>query len=124
DVRIIIPERTDSRVVTLANWSFTRQLLPLGIKIYRYREGFMHQKVLLMDERTAGVGTANCDNRSFRLNFEVTLLVEDAAFAKQVQLMLETDMGKCHQVNERELNNQPLRYLLAMSVARLFAPLL
>lgn len=124
DVRILIPDKTDGFVVGLANWSFTQQLLPLGIKIYRYREGFMHQKVFLMDDQIAGVGTANFDNRSFRLNFEVTVLVEDADFALQVQTMLENDMDRCRQVSQQELQEKPPGFTLATAIARLFAPLL
>jgi cardiolipin synthase len=124
DVRVIIPDEPDGPVVAMANWSYTRELLPLGIKVYRYQGGFMHQKVLLMDDRVAGVGTANFDNRSFRLNFEITLLVEDPVFAAQVDSMLRADMGRCRQVTMKEIDNKPAWFPLAMAVARLFAPLL
>jgi cardiolipin synthase len=124
DVRVIIPDEPDGPVVAMANWSYTRELLPLGIKVYRYQGGFMHQKVLLMDDRIAGVGTANFDNRSFRLNFEITLLVEDPVFAAQVDQMLRVDMGRCRQVTMEEFDNKPVWFPLAMAVARLFAPLL
>ena len=85
DVRVLIPDEPDGPVVAMANWSYTRDLLPTGVKVYRYQGGFMHQKVLLMDDHIAGVGTANFDNRSFRLNFEITLLVHDPQFASQVE---------------------------------------
>jgi cardiolipin synthase len=77
-----------------------------------------------MDDRIAGVGTANFDNRSFRLNFEITLLVEDPVFAAQVDQMLRADMGRCRQVTMEEIDNKPVWFPLAMAVARLFAPLL
>jgi len=54
-----------------------------GVKFYRYTDGFLHEKVMLIDEDVATVGTANFDNRSFRLNFEITGVVADAAFAAQ-----------------------------------------
>jgi cardiolipin synthase len=124
DVRIIIPEKIDSTVVGMANWSYTKQLLPLGIKIYRYQAGFMHQKVLLMDNQMAGVGTANFDNRSFRLNFEVTVLVEDPLFAKEVESMLEDDMENCRRVSQEEFEDKPAWFHLAMGASRLLSPVL
>ena len=124
DVRILIPDKTDGIVVGMANWSYTNELLPVGIKIYRYTEGFMHQKVLLMDDRLAGVGTANFDNRSFRLNFEITLLANDLFFAREVENMLENDLGRSRQVSLEEFANKPAWFTLGMAVARLFAPVL
>ena len=111
----------------MANWSYTRDLLPSGVKVYRYQgnqRGFMHQKVLLMDDHIAGVGTANFDNRSFRLNFEITLLVDDPLFAAQVDKMLQADLRRSRQVTLEEINNKPAWFPLAMEVARLFSPVL
>ncbi|MBT4519810.1 MAG: cardiolipin synthase [Halieaceae bacterium] len=124
DVRIIIPDKTDGRVVAMANWSYTRELLPVGVKIYRYKDGFMHQKVLLMDDHIAGVGTANFDNRSFRLNFEITLLVHNREFAHKVEKMLEADMRQSWLVTTDELDGKPGWFPLAMGIARLLSPLL
>ena len=124
DVRVLIPDEPDGPVVGMANWSFTRQLLPLGVKVYRYQGGFMHQKVLLMDSHLAGVGTANFDNRSFRLNFEITVLVQDDAFAAQVEEMLERDFARSRQVSREELDDKPAWFSLAMAAARLLSPVL
>lgn len=127
DVRVLIPDRPDGPVVAMANWSYTRDLLPSGVKVYRYQgnqRGFMHQKVLLMDDHIAGVGTANFDNRSFRLNFEITLLVDDPLFAAQVDKMLQADLRRSRQVTLEEINNKPAWFPLAMEVARLFSPVL
>lgn len=124
DVRIIIPDEPDGPVVGMANWSFTRQLLPFGVRVYRYQGGFMHQKVMLIDSQASGVGTANFDNRSFRLNFEITVLVQDSAFATEVEHMLEEDMRRCREVSLEEIENKPAWFTLAMAAARLLAPIL
>ncbi|MFV0279008.1 MAG: cardiolipin synthase [Parahaliea sp.] len=124
DVRLIIPDEPDGPVVGMANWAFTRELVPVGVKIYRYQGGFMHQKVLLMDDRLAGVGTANFDNRSFRLNFEITLLVHDHYFCADVETMLANDMEHSRQVTREQLNAQPLWFNIACRVARLMSPVL
>jgi cardiolipin synthase len=124
DVRLIIPDEPDKVIVGLANWSFTRELLPAGVRIFRYQGGFMHQKVLLMDDLVAGVGTANFDNRSFRLNFEITLLVHNSGFATEVDDMLKADLARSREVQPEELKEQSLLFNLGMRVARLFAPVL
>ena len=123
DVRVIIPDEPDKRVVAMANWSYTKELLPAGIKVYRYQGGFMHQKVLLMDDRISGVGTANFDNRSFRLNFEITMLIDNPDFAKQISDMLQADMQHSRKVYKEDVKTS-LPWLLAMGIARLMSPLL
>ena len=124
DVRVMIPDEPDGPVVGMANWSYTRELLPPGVKVYRYQGGFMHQKVFLMDDHIAGVGTANFDNRSFRLNFEITLITHDPAFAKQVEVMLDTDFRRSRQVSLEEIDTKPAWFPLAMGISRLFSPVL
>ena len=124
DVRVIIPDEPDGPVVAMANWSYTKELLPAGVQVFRYQGGFMHQKVLLMDDHTSGVGTANFDNRSFRLNFEITLLVDDPAFASKVSTMLEADMQNSRKVYIEEIDEKPYRFKLAMGIARLMSPVL
>lgn len=108
----------------MANWSFTGELLPAEVKVYRYRGGFMHQKVFLMDDELAGVGTANFDNRSFRLNFEVTAMVHDRQFAKEVEDMLEADMQRSLLVSQSDLDGKPPWFIFAMGAARLLSPVL
>ena len=124
NVRVLIPDEPDGPVVAMANWAYTQDLLPVGVKVYRYQGGFMHQKVLLMDDQVSGVGTANFDNRSFRLNFEVTLLVHDTAFALDVEAMLQADFRRSRQVSMEEIDSKPVWFPLAMAVAKLFSPVL
>lgn len=124
DVRVMIPDRPDGPVVGMANWSFTRELMPAGVAVYRYEPAFMHQKVLLLDRELAGIGTANFDNRSFRLNFEVTALVHDASFCDEVEAMLETDFTRSRRVTAEELAAKPFWFPFAIAAARLMAPVL
>ena len=108
----------------MANWSFTRELLPAGVAVYRYQPGFTHQKVFLMDRELAGVGTANFDNRSFRLNFEITALVHDEKFCDEVEAMLTADFAKSRQVTAEEIADKPFWFPFASAAARLMAPVL
>ena len=124
DVRIIIPDEPDGVFVAMANWAYTKELMPVGVKVYRYQGGFMHQKVFLMDDYISGVGTANFDNRSFRLNFEITLLVHDTLFSEKVEAMLLADMDRSRLVTSQELAEKPFWFPIAMAIAQLFSPVL
>ena len=70
------------------------------------------------------MGTANFDNRSFRLNFEITLLVHDTSFAARVDDMLQADLRRSRQVSIEEIDNKPVWFPLAMAIAKLFSPVL
>ena len=73
------------------------------MKFYRYQPGFMHHKVILVDDDLAAVGTANFDNRSIRLNFELMLVFADKSFAAAVCDMLENDFADCRQATAEDL---------------------
>jgi cardiolipin synthase len=124
DVRIMLPKNSDNLLVDLATYSYFKSLDRVGIKIYRYQAGFLHQKVLLIDEDVATVGTANMDNRSFRLNFEITIIILDRLFTKEVERMLETDFARSYQIDMAELEQRPFYFKVAVQTARLLAPVL
>ena len=124
DVRILLPQRPDHRTVWLASFSYYENTLPHNIKLYRYTAGFMHQKVFLVDSSCAAVGTANLDNRSFRLNFEITLLNYDDGFVKDVETMLEKDFARSNKVAMEEYSQRSFIFKLAVKSARLLAPIL
>ena len=94
DVRILIPSRRDHRVVFAASKLYAYDSLRAGIRIFRYQPGFLHQKVVLIDSVAAAIGSANLDNRSFRLNFEIMVLTVDRGFAKEVEAMLLKDFAR------------------------------
>ena len=123
DVRILIPDQADDRLVQLSAWSFVEDLEKTGIKVFRYTNGFMHHKVILIDDAYCTVGTANFDNRSFRLNFEITLAFADADFASQVAAMLEKDFAQARPMQARELKESGFWHRLAVRAARLTAPI-
>jgi cardiolipin synthase len=124
DVRIILPDRPDQVVVTLASYTYYEPMLNSGVRLFRYRDHFMHQKVILVDDTVAGVGTVNLDNRSLYLNFEATALVADADFVKQVESMLLTDLDNSDSVRCEHFDNLPWYLRVAARVARLASPLL
>lgn len=124
DVRIMLPNKSDNLFVDLASYSYFQSLGRAGIKIYRFRPGFLHQKVMLIDDAAATVGTANMDNRSFRLNFEITIVVLDRLFARETERMLEADFSRSEQLDMAELERRPFYFKLAVQTARLLAPVL
>lgn len=122
DVRILVPLKPDHVLVHLSGWSAMTELTSAGIQFYRYRDGFMHQKVMVVDDEYCTVGTANFDNRSFRLNFEITIAFADAPFAAEVRAMLERDFAASDLVRTDELETIPYLRRLTMKLARLTAP--
>jgi cardiolipin synthase len=124
DVRVMLPERPDHLLVYLSSFSYIAETEATGVKFYRYEPGFLHQKVILVDDNFAAVGTANFDNRSIRLNFELMLLVASRSFAAEVARMLENDLAHCRQVSSDELMTHGLPFRLAVRLARLMAPVL
>jgi cardiolipin synthase len=84
----------------------------------------MHQKVILVDDALAGVGTVNLDNRSLYLNFEATALVADQDFIKQVETMLMADFDNSRAVKCLHFDSRRLPFRIACRIARLASPLL
>lgn len=124
DVRIIIPGQSDNKLALYAGYYYVRFLRDLDIRFYKYKSGFLHQKVGLVDHSSAWVGTANFDNRSFRLNFEVTALIADEDFAQRMELMFETDFANSEPLDPNELDERSFIWHLSTSIARLASPIL
>ena len=124
DVRILIPEVPDNPLLYYAAYAFIGPLLEAGVKVYRYQEGFLHGKAFLVDDRGAAVGTVNLDNRSFRLNFEVTAIVQDQQFAHEVEAMFEQDFTRSRQMVLEDIWQLSFWHRLASRAAYLFAPVL
>lgn len=122
DVRIIIPDEADNVLVQYSAWDYFDELQRSGVKIHRYTKGFMHHKVVLVDDEYGTIGTANFDNRSFRLNFEISMAFADREFARQVAKMLEDDMAHTRLVREGELAEHGFWFRFAVRAAKLTAP--
>ncbi|MDF1755362.1 MAG: cardiolipin synthase [Verrucomicrobiales bacterium] len=123
EVKILIPENTDSRLVQLSSYSYLEPLETTGVEIYRYTEGFMHQKVIMVDDALSAIGSANFDNRSFRLNFELTAVIHDEKFAGEVATMLENDFSNSRPAKSSELKERSFIFKLSVRLARLLAPI-
>jgi cardiolipin synthase len=124
DVRVVMPRQTDSFLFKYVPYAYLPEADLAGVKVYLYEAGFMHQKVLLVDDDYAAVSTANLDNRSFRLNFELTVLLADRAFARETEAMLARDLLRSTLLTEEELTRHPFGFRLATQATRLLAPVL
>jgi cardiolipin synthase len=123
DVRVLVPQKADHWLVWLSSFSYQDETEKSGVVFYRYTEGFMHQKALLVDDDFAVVGTANLDNRSFRLNFEISAVFNDKAFAEQVEAMLAQDFQGSQRAAPGELARRGFWFRLAVAASRLLAPM-
>ncbi|MGI9471222.1 MAG: cardiolipin synthase [Rubripirellula sp.] len=124
DVRIMIPGLADKPFIKWAAMSYVTEVRKAGIKIYEFGDGFLHQKVMLIDDVASTVGTANLDNRSFRLNFEISILTFDAGFATELETMLNHDFERSTLIDDEMMANRSYLSRLGSRVARLFSPVL
>jgi len=122
DVRILLPERADHLLVWLSGFSYYEETLPFGIRLFRFQKGFMHQKIVLIDDTDAVISSANLDNRSFRLNFEISAILTDARAAAEVAAMLEKDFAACREVLVGEITKRSFFFRALTRAARLMAP--
>ncbi|MDU9392752.1 cardiolipin synthase [Pseudomonas sp. zfem002] len=124
DVRILIPSRPDHRIVYAASSLFAFEAVRAGVRMFRYQPGFLHQKVMLVDDDVAAIGSANLDNRSFRLNFEITLVTIDQGFASSVESMLINDFEQSREITAEDSRDTHRLQQLGMRIARLISPIL
>lgn len=123
DVRLMIPKRSDSRIVTMAARSYFDVLLDAGVKIFEYAPRMLHTKAMLVDHNIAIIGTANFDQRSFRLNFEVAVLFDDLGLNQQMADLFLHEQESAPQV-QRNREQRLLTSRLPEGLARLASPLL
>jgi len=123
DVRLLVPRTSDSKLVTLAARSYFGPLLVAGVKIYEYGPRMLHTKSLLVDDSMVLIGSANFDHRSFRLNFEVSVLFDDAALGARLAQLIEGELAHAPRVRQGRRRGL-LGARLPEALARLMSPLL
>uniref|UniRef100_UPI004056FDDA cardiolipin synthase n=1 Tax=Alistipes sp. TaxID=1872444 RepID=UPI004056FDDA len=95
EVRLMIPARVESRIVGWAMESYYEELLEMGVKLYCYKNGFLHTKMVVSDQKRCYIGTANLDYRSLRINWEVGALIKDRHFSRRITRTFEEDLREC-----------------------------
>ncbi|MCW9709685.1 cardiolipin synthase [Avibacterium sp. 21-586] len=124
DVTLILPKKNDSLMVSWASRTFFEDLLAAGVKIYQFEQGLLHTKSVLIDNRLVLVGTVNMDMRSFMLNLEVTMVVEDQTFANEVTLLQENYRQNSSLLTPEYWMNRPVYQRVIERLFFLFSPLL
>lgn len=124
DVKIIFPSIPDHKIVYYASLSYFRDLLEVGAKVYLYKKGFIHAKVVIVDSEVASVGTSNMDLRSFMLNFEINSFIYDQNIIENLENQFEQDLKDSKLLGEKEYKNRPIVQKIQESFSRLFSPIL
>ena len=124
DIEIMMPYESDSRIVQAASMSYIKNLLRAGVKVHLYKKGFIHAKVIMVDDTFASVGTTNMDNRSFNMNYEVNTYIYDKAIVKTLISQFQSDKQESIRVDLERWKKRKALQKLKESVCRLLAPLL
>lgn len=124
DVRIMIPRRTDSKMLRYASFSYVTQCLIAGIKIYLYDPGMLHAKAMIIDDTLVTAGSTNFDFRSFENNFECNLIVYDRDFNIRMRDIFFEDLGHCTKLTLPVWHRRPLGQRILESIVRLVSPIL
>lgn len=124
DVQLMIPSRSDSRLTDACTSSYLGHILEAGIKVFKYKEGFLHSKAIVIDDFISIIGSANMDERSFNQNFEANAFIYDPKTAGKLKKLFERDRKNCVEITLEQWTNRKRRQKLKESFARLFSPLM
>lgn len=124
DVRVLVPGTSDQRLVDAAARSYFPELLSAGVAIHAFGPPALHAKTFVVDDDAAIVGTANLDNRSLRLNFEVVAICYGLPAVNALAEMFERDLTKSRRITSDELAHDSIGARLFIGAARLFSPML
>jgi len=123
-VKVLVPDESDLKIVNAAAQSYYDELLQVGVVFYKYTKGFIHAKTMVVDGFLSVMGTANFDERSFELNFEVNVMIYDSAFAKQLSDSFENDLKDAKQICAETWKNRSVVKSFFEKLARLISPIL
>lgn len=124
DVRLLVPNKPDKRIVFHASRSYFPELLEAGVKVYEYQRGFMHSKIVIVDHELASIGTSNMDMRSFHLNFEVNAFLFRTKSTQKLVAEYINDLEYSIQLDKKTFQERHLGLRVLESTARLLSPLL
>jgi len=124
DVRILVPSKSDSRLVDLAARSYFPELLDAKVRIFEYGPRFIHAKTMVCDDDISIVGTCNFDNRSFRLDFELVAVMFSDALNDQLADAFTTDLASSREIHRADFDKLPFLTRFGQATARLMSPLL
>lgn len=124
DVRLLIPDVSDSVIAKYASNSYLKRLFDANIKVYRYTKGFIHAKTMVVDDIFSTIGTSNMDNRSFNINFEINAVVYEKETSKALKAIYLEDIEDAFLMNAEKWNERSNFNKLKEAFCKLWAPLL
>lgn len=124
DVRIMIPEKTDSLLLGYGSRSYIDDCLKAGVKVYLYTPGMLHAKTMIIDEDFVTTGSVNFDFRSFENNFESNLLIYSRSVNRRMRDIYFADLSGCRKLTLSRWRSRPRSSRIIESLVRLFAPIL
>ena len=125
DVRLMIPYETDTKIVEWASRTYVLATVKAGVKVYLYKAGFNHSKLLVADDSIATIGSTNVDFRSFENDFEANAFFYDKKTALEVKEIFLKDQEECVALEDvRNLTHRSFLQRLWESIVRLLSPLL
>ena len=124
EVHVILSKKSDTKFVQIATLSFIKDLIEGGINVHLFKNGFIHAKMLVIDDFVLSVGSTNMDFRSFRQNFEVNLFIYDKQLIHHAVKQLQFYMQEGQRLTKTWISRRPKREQVAEAFIRLFSPLL
>ncbi len=124
DVRVMIPRRSDSKLLRNASFSYIAECLRSGIKIYLYDAGMLHAKTLVIDDEFSTIGSTNFDFRSFEHNFECNLFMYSRKVNLEMTEIFLNDQQKCTRITASSWRRRPILQKCIESIVRLLSPIL
>lgn len=124
DVRIMLPDKSDSRMLTMASNSYISESLRAGIKIYRYKPGMLHSKMIIVDDEFVSIGSTNFDFRSFECNFESNLFFFSREFNERMTEIFRNDLRHSTRIEASAWRKRPFGQRFVESLVRLLSPVL
>ncbi len=124
EVDIIIPKISDSQVVQYASLSYLEELMRVGVRVHQYEKGFVHAKIMIIDDLIASVGTANMDMRSFYSNFELSAVLFEQETIERLMDDFRRDLQESRKINYHEFIRRPRTQKTLETLSRMLSPLL
>ena len=124
DVRIMIPEHTDSILLGYGSRSYIDDCLKAGVKVYMFTPGMLHAKTMIIDDDFVTTGSVNFDFRSFENNFEANLLIYSEEINRKMRDIFFLDLSSCSKLTLSRWRSRPRTSRIIEALVRLFAPIL
>ena len=121
-VNIILPNNPDSIIVGWANASYFERLLKSGVNIYKYNDGFLHSKAIMIDKKSVSLGSANLNTRSTNLDYELNMVIYDGKLARKVLDIFKNYIKDSLELTLDDYQNRSISQKLKEFIGKLIIP--